>query len=154
MQRPAKRTSDPRQRAKAAGYRSGLEEVTAQDLTASGAAFEFETFKVAYTVPERRAKYTPDFLLLFNGIIVETKGRFVTADRQKHILLKEQHPDIDIRFVFSNPSEKISKTSKTTYAMWCQKHGFKFARKRIPPEWLAEPPEPRRFAAIEKAKSK
>jgi hypothetical protein len=86
-------------------------------------------------VPERKAKYTPDFVLP-NGIIVETKGRFVVADRQKHLFVKAQHPELDIRFVFSNSKAKISKTSKTTYADWCTQHGFKYADKEIPNEWL------------------
>ncbi len=64
--------------------------------------------------------------------MVETKGRFLTADRQKHILIKDQHPALDIRFVFSNPNTRISKQSKTTYAMWCETHGFLYAPKTIP----------------------
>ena len=51
-------------------------------------------------------------------------------------LVKEQHPKVDIRFVFSNSKNKISKISKTTYAMWCKKYGFKYADKHIPKEWL------------------
>lgn len=74
--------------------------------------------------------------MLANGIVVETKGRFITADRQKHLLVKAQHPDLDIRFVFSNSRTRISKTSKTTYADWCRKYGFMFADKSIPPEWM------------------
>ena len=69
-------------------------------------------------------------------IIIETKGRFVTADRQKHILIKEQHPELDIRFLFQNARSRISKTSRTTYADWCRKHGFLFADKVVPEEWL------------------
>lgn len=90
---------------------------------------------VKYTKPAKEARYTADFRLP-NGVIIETKGRFVTADRQKHILIKEQRPDLDIRFVFSNPNNRISKKSETTYAKWCEKHGFLYARKSIPEEWL------------------
>lgn len=84
-----------------------------------------------------RLTYTPDFVLA-NGIIVETKGRFITSDRQKHLMIKEQHPDLDIRFVFSNPNSKLYKGSKTTYADWCDKHGFKWAKEEIPLEWIKE----------------
>jgi hypothetical protein len=87
--------------------------------------------------PEKKAKYTPDFLLP-NGIIVETKGRFLTEDRQKHLLIQAQHPELDIRFVFSNSRARISKASSTTYAMWCEKHGFRYADKLIPQAWLME----------------
>ena len=99
---------------------------------------EFEAAKIEYLKPARTAKYTPDFLLP-NGIIIESKGRFVTADRQKHLLIQKQHPDLDIRFVFSNSRSRISKQSKTTYAMWCEKHGFLYADKLIPEEWLDAP---------------
>ena len=72
---------------------------------------------------------------------MESKGRFVTEDRQKHLLVKKQHPELDIRFVFSNPRARISKTSATTYAAWCDKHGFLYAEKFIPAAWLKEPPK-------------
>lgn len=118
------------------GYRSGFEERIASELEAAGIEYEYEQHVFKYTIPERVAKYTPDFKLPnANGIIIETKGRFLTKDRQKHLLVKAQHPDLDLRFVFSNANTKISKTSKTTYAMWCEKNGFMYASKHIPPEW-------------------
>lgn len=120
------------------GYRSGLEEVIGESLTLQGVRFDFEKLIIVFSVPARKSKYKPDFHLLDNGIIVETKGRFVTKDRQKHLLIKEQHPHLDIRFVFSRSKATISKTSKTTYAMWCDKHGFKYADKVIPDAWLRE----------------
>lgn len=122
---------------RADGKRSGLESQVATQLDKAGVKYSYEKEVIEYTKPEKPAKYTPDFVLA-NGIIVETKGRFVTADRQKHKLIKEQHPDKDIRFVFSNPNAKIGKKSTTTYAMWCTKHGFKFAKGFIPKEWLNE----------------
>lgn len=140
----------PAQRAKAAGYRSGLEDRTAAHLTSLGVSYTYEEKPVFYVKPARASRYTPDFILP-NGIIIETKGRFVTADRQKHILIKEQHPELDIRFVFSNPNTRISKQSKTTYAMWCDRHGFMYSRADIPSAWIAEPKDTTRVAAIEKA---
>ncbi len=119
------------------GFRSGLEEKIAEQLTALGESFSFEETKIEYLKPARKAKYTPDFVLS-NGIIIETKGRFLTDDRQKHLLIKEQHPNLDIRFVFSSSNARISKTSKTTYAMWCEKHGFQYADKLIPLDWIKE----------------
>ena len=99
---------------------------------------KYESFSIPYLVPERMARYTPDFLLK-NYIIVETKGLFETSDRQKMILVKGQHPDLDIRMVFSNPNCKIRKGSPTTYAMWCQKNGFKFHKLVVPASWVNEP---------------
>lgn len=119
------------------GYRSGLEEVIADQLKASGIDVEYESDKIRYVKPARNATYTPDFKLP-NGIYIETKGRFVTADRQKHINIKEQHPHIDIRFVFSNSKTKIAKGSPTTYGMWCDRYGFQYADKLIPAQWLKE----------------
>lgn len=102
------------------------------------AAAAYETLKLTYTTPPTEHKYTPDFPLP-NGIIVETKGRFTAEDRAKHLLVKAQHPDRDIRFVFSNSRARLYKGSPTSYAMWCDKHGFKYADKLIPQAWLHEP---------------
>jgi len=118
-------------------FRSGLEKSIAQRLVKMGVDFSYEEEKISYEVPTRSAKYTPDFILP-NGIIIEAKGRFLTADRKKHLLIKDQHPDYDIRFVFSNSRQRISKTSKTTYAKWCESKGFLFADKEIPKEWINE----------------
>lgn len=119
------------------GFRSGLEERIAEDLTSKGVGFSFEELVISYVKPEKPAKYTPDFVLQ-NGIIIESKGRFLTEDRQKHLLVQRQHPELNIRFVFSNSKTKISKRSKTTYADWCEKHGFLYADKEIPDAWLKE----------------
>src|SRR5210317_1251039 len=117
-------------------FRSGLEERTAKYLKKLKVKFTYEKLKIRWQDLRYRT-YTPDFVLS-NGIIVETKGRFITSDRQKHLMIKEQHPDLDIRFVFSNPNSKLYKGSKTTYADWCDKHGFKWAKEEIPLEWIKE----------------
>lgn len=119
------------------GFRSGLEESIANKLTSKGVSFTFEELVINYTKPEKPARYTPDFVLE-NGIVIESKGQFKTEDRQKHILVKAQHPEHDIRFVFSNSKTKISKRSTTTYGMWCEKHGFLYADKDIPDAWIKE----------------
>ena len=90
-----------------------------------------------YTIPESVHKYTPDFVLP-NGIIIETKGVWDVEDRKKHILIREQHPELDIRFVFSRSKTPIYKGSKTTYASFCEKNGIKFADKIIPEAWISE----------------
>jgi hypothetical protein len=118
------------------GYRSGLEEAIAKDLKEAGVSFLYEDKKITYQVNQVRT-YTPDFILP-NGIIIETKGRFVVDDRMKHLMIREQYPHLDLRFVFSNSRNKIRKGSKTTYGDWCDKHGFLYADKRIPDEWLKQ----------------
>lgn len=124
-----------RQAAVKNGYRSGLEEVVDSTLKQRNIDGEYEKHKIKYTVPATDHTYTPDFRLP-NGIFVETKGRFVVEDRKKHVLIKKQHPELDIRFVFQNSKNKIRKGSPTTYADWCIKHGFIYADKTIPQEWL------------------
>jgi hypothetical protein len=133
----------------AKGFRSGLEDAVAAQLTRLGHPVSFETHTIQYEVPPRKAKYTPDFPHT-NGVIIESKGRFEADDRQKHLLVKAQHPDLDIRFVFSRSKTPIRKGSKTTYADWCRKYGFQFADKLVPEAWLNEAPEPRRVAAMQR----
>jgi hypothetical protein len=130
-----KRTTDPGLRH---GFRSGLEKATADSLKRRGQPVNFEVVKIKYVVPAIERTYTVDFELA-NGIMVETKGKFEPVDRAKHLFLKTQHPDLDIRFVFQRPNTPITKGSKTTYAMWCDKYGFKYATKDIPDAWLREP---------------
>jgi len=119
------------------GFRSGLEATNAKWLESKGEKVQFESFIIPYTVPETSRKYHPDFLLQ-NGIVVETKGKLEPKDRAKHLFIKMQHPELDIRFVFQRPFDKIVKGSKTTYAMWCDKHGFTWASKIVPEGWLHE----------------
>lgn len=132
------------------GFRSGLESFVSEDLKANGVDAEYEAHKIHFTYPPRDAKYTPDFVLP-NGVVIESKGRFVVADRKKHLIIQEQHPTLDIRFVFSNSRNRISKGSKTTYAMWCEKHGFRYADKTVPTEWMKEKSTATRLQALKEA---
>jgi hypothetical protein len=132
-----RKKSSKRAIAKKHGFRSGLEEDIDKSLKSRGVSGEYEQHKISYTKPATNHTYTPDFKLP-NGIFIETKGRFVLADRQKHILIKKQHPELDIRFVFQNANNKIRKGSKTTYADWCVKNNFIYSNKEIPDSWLNE----------------
>lgn len=118
-------------------FRSGLEDTTALQITSNGAKLLYETSKIKYTIPESDHVYTPDFILP-NGIIVETKGRFMIEDRKKHLLIRAQHPEKDIRFVFTRSATKLYKGARTTYSDWCVKYNFKFADKKIPDSWFNE----------------
>jgi len=129
------------------GWRSGLEESVCLQLEELGRGFEFEPFAITFVQPVKLRKYTPD-IVLPNGIVIETKGRFITSDRQKHLLVKEQYPDLDLRFVFSNSRQRISKQSKTTYAKWCTLKGFLFADAKNILEWLSWVDEPRNTASL------
>ena len=118
------------------GFRSGLEESIANELEKNRVAYEFEKTKLKYTKPQKIHTYTPDFHLIKKRIFIETKGLFTTQDRQKMKLIREQHPNLDIRFIFSNSRARISKKSKTTYGMWCERYGYMYADKHVPKEWI------------------
>ena len=118
------------------GYRSGLEHNISIYLDEHKVKYEYENIKIEWEDLAYRT-YTPDFVL-YNGIIIETKGRFMAADRRKHIAIKKQHPKLDIRFVFTNSRAKLSKGAKSSYADWCIKHGFRYYDRIIPEDWLKE----------------
>ena len=117
-------------------YRSGLEVEAAAYLKDRQKKVAYEELKIEWEDLKYRT-YTPDFEL-DNGIIIETKGRFMAADRRKHIAIKKQHPKLDIRFVFTNSKSKLSKGAKSSYADWCIKHGFRYYDRIIPEDWLKE----------------
>lgn len=129
-----KRTKPKSQRTSNNRYRSGFESKLAHQLKRSGVEFKYETLTIEY---QKVSTYTPDFILP-NGIIVEAKGVWTVEDRTKHLLVRKQHPHLDIRMVFQRASNKINKKSKTTYAMWCEKKGIKYADKVIPKSWLSQ----------------
>ena len=118
---------------KTSKYRSGLEEKVANLLDGLGVTYEYESTRVPYTIQHH---YCPDFILP-NHVLLETKGYWDAADRRKIKAVKQDNPDLDLRMVFQAPFNKISKKSKTTYAMWCEKHGIAWTSfHNIPIEWL------------------
>ena len=118
------------------GYRSGLEMKISDYLKEHGVPVVYESIKIEWEDLMYRT-YTPDFVLP-NGIIIESKGRFVAADRRKHIAIKKQHPKLDIRFVFYNSRNKLNKGAKSTYQNWCDKYGFRYYDRIVPLDWLEE----------------
>lgn len=124
------------------GYKSGLEQTVAEQIKSTEYDLQYETEIINYIIPERKAKYTPDFVFVKrngNFMFIETKGRWTTADRQKMKHVLASNPGVDIRMVFQNPNQRLSKTSKTTYAEFALKLGIQHvAKKDIPAEWLLE----------------
>ena len=110
-------------------YRSQLEERVAKKLDGGCVPYLYEASKYDYTLT---SNYTPDFFLP-NDVILEVKGFFKPSDRRKMLAIKQQHPDLDIRFVFQAPYNKIYKGSRTTYAKWAEKHGFPWTHFRSIP---------------------
>ena len=119
-------------------FRSQFEAFVAARLERAGQQYAYESGKVNFVQPAKKRYYKPDFHLTEHGFYIEAKGLFKASDRKKHIWIKEQHPTLDIRFVFQNAQLPIRVGSKTTCAMWCDKHGFKWAHKEVPPEWLTD----------------
>ena len=135
-----KKQIDSEQRGIKFGYRSGLEKTIAQQIRERGLQVQYETEKIMYSIHTSSHTYTPDFKIPTQRgfFYVESKGRMTLEDRKKHILIKTQFPEIDLRFVFSNSKQKLYKGSPTSYADWCVKHQFQYADKAIPEEWLSE----------------
>ena len=131
-------------------FRSGLEKEISKQLKRNNISFTYEKDKISFLVPETKKVYTPDFKIKTKNsgkiIFIEGKGIWVYEDRYKHLLLRQQYPNLDIRFVFTNAKNKIRKGSKTTYADICEGRGrgefkgitWKYASKKIPKEWLEE----------------
>ena len=154
------------------GYRSGFESDLAADLQEHGIDFEYESknCKLTYykTVPKgavidkegvlkeldkgdkviQICEYTCDFLIpkKKGGFLwLETKGRFVGKDRTKHKLIKAQHPDIDLRMLFSYNGKA---TPKLSYLQWCREVGIPAATvvkptktrkgRYLPTAWMKE----------------
>ena len=122
--------------------KSGLEEAIHIFLTGKNIDFTYEGMRIDFSQPTQKKYYTPDFPIK-KSFIIESKGSFNSADRKKHKLIKAQHPELDIRFIFSNSRTRIGKKSKTTYGKWCDLFGFKYhciqsTKKHFPDNWLKE----------------
>ena len=94
----------------------------------------YEVDKLSYV---KEHTYNPDWTLR-PGVYLEAKGRWLAADRAKHLEIKKQHPDVTVYFIFMNPDVKLSKRSKTSYGDWATAHGFDWTTldKGIPKHWL------------------
>lgn len=150
----------PPKRSNNAGYASGLERACVENLKRRKADFEYESEACIFHYHKKLRlgvcksckshdvaevhKYTCDLMITTKTgkkLFVEIKGGgycWQPETRAKHIALRKEFPDIDFRFIFSNENAKIARTSKTTNAMWCKRHGFKSATKLIPEAWLLE----------------
>ena len=118
-------------------YRSKFEASVAKNLVDNKIKFSYETINIDYIIS---SSYCPD-IIFDNGIICEIKGLFRKEERRKHLAIQAQHPTLDVRFVFQNSKTKLSKAKGSlTYAKWCERHGFLYADKIIPPEWYEQQP--------------
>ena len=117
-------------------FRSKFEEKFSKNLIANGIPVRYEEEVVKYTIPAIVHKYHPDWCI--GNYWVETKGIWSASDRQKILYVMEQHPEKKIIMVFYRWSDTIGRTSKTTYKMFCEKHGIECYNQEIPASRLAE----------------
>lgn len=84
-----------------------------------------EPERISFIQPPKQRYYLPDFKTKA-GVYIETKGRWLSGDRTKHLWLQEQHPDKRIVLVFMNANVKLNKKSKTSYGDWATKNGLEW----------------------------
>lgn len=115
-------------------FRSGFERKVYDGATKNGLELDFERpdSVLSYTRPSR---YLPDFVLP-NGVLVECKGQFTSADRTKMLLVRKANPLADIRLVFQRANNRLTKSANSiTYGEWADRHGFPWSQGSIPEEW-------------------
>lgn len=137
-------------------FKSRIEQTVGKQLLSLKIPFEYETNSFGYTVKNTHGycadcgspnsvvdrSYTPDFFLP-NGVIIECKGKFTATERKKHVAMREQHPDLDLRILFQQNSylqKKQHRGDKSKrYGDWCDSKDIKWACGiRLPEEWLEE----------------
>jgi hypothetical protein len=64
-----------------------------------------------------------------DGIYLEGKGYFKggTKDRHKLILVKDQHPELDLRIIFQRENLPVTDDNTLTYGDWADLNGFTWA---------------------------
>ncbi len=122
-------------------FKSKFEETVSSHLQEQEREIQYEVDTIPFLQPEVKRKYKPDFKIADN-VYVECKGIFSVEDRKKMLWVREQHPDKTFYILFYNAYQKLRKGSTTTYAEWCDKHGFIWADwfksgRSIPKEWFS-----------------
>jgi len=116
--------------------RSSLERRLDIEIEEGGFEALYEPVRIPYSLA---CHYVPDYVLP-NGIVIEAKGYFTSTDRRKMRVVKEQYPNLEIRFVFGRAANRLNKRSHTSYARWADTKGFLWANRSIPRDWYGEPP--------------
>jgi hypothetical protein len=119
--------------------RSNFETQVSAKLDELGVKYEYEAYKLEYFKPLRdavcfecenakvyqRRTYLPDFWLPDHGFFIEAKGKFGQVDRMKMRLVKEAHPDEDIRMLFMRDNLIGRKAQTTTrYTEYAERYGM------------------------------
>jgi hypothetical protein len=119
-------------------YRSGFEARIADQLRGCRVDFEFEPDRIPYLkrvmngsclacgtkdVYQKRL-YTPDFKL-GPYYYVEAKGAFPANERIKMKLVKQQHPELEIRIIFQR-NNLLRKDKPERYSDWAIANHFPY----------------------------
>lgn len=132
-------------------YRSGLEAAFAKDLKDKKIEFRYEPEVIHYRKrvakgvcdacggdkTHQRRTYLPDFVIRVRTsghtgeaerlLYIETKGRLTPADRAKMVAVKQDNPELDIRFIFGANNKLNNKNKNERYSDWAEKHGFLYS---------------------------
>ena len=123
-------------------YRNKFERDIGEQLAVLPLSMVYESTKIDYTV---KADYIPDFdIKTPSGQIyhLETKGNGRSFDqhtRRKMIAVKKQHPELEVRILFYSDGKIGPKRKDGTFMRqsdWAEKHGFAYAIRKLPEQWL------------------
>jgi len=115
-------------------FKSKLEEKVWGTLKKHFPSVKYEPQKYKFIQPQIERTYIPDFKTGRSNIYIEAKGKLDLETRKKMVWFRDSNPTIRIIFLFQNPDNKITKRSKTTYAMWATDNGFEWLDFRK--DWL------------------
>ena len=116
-------------------FRCKLEEQVNQSLTDQGLAISYEKERFPYHL---KKYYTPDFLVkgeMFD-FWIEVKGYWPSDARTKFLAVIREHPTLPIFVALQKPTQKLSRSSSTSYSQWCEKYGICWCPTPIPQEFL------------------
>lgn len=108
-------------------FASRYEAQLAEYFDNQGIYWEYEPIKIPWQPTIRQ--YKPDFKVVLpsgESFYLEAKGYFDGSARSKMTLVKEQHPELDIRLVFMDKNKLVcSSSSKSkTYKEWADRYNF------------------------------
>lgn len=134
-------------------FRSKAEKICAEWLDKHGIKWEYEVEKLPFLSRVRsgecgtchakevyqRRLYIPDFYIPSGKFFIEVKGRLTRRDRGKMKDIHTQHPNVDIRMLFSK-NNKLERNINKRYVEWCEEIGYThIAVGYVPPkEWFSE----------------
>ena len=117
-----------------------------------GIPWKYESEKLMWSPPLR--PYTPDFILPKKSggkMHIEKKSYLRPQDITKMRYVRKQHPEVDIRFVFSRASKPLGRVradgTRGTHGDWATKNGYQWCDGFLPQAWINEvelKPKPRR----------